>query len=89
LEYGRFVVVGLLASSVLMILSRCWCLKIFVLLGLSTLLYIEHQPFTKIPCIGCSRLWEKVAVIGAIIYLMGADCSAGSCKKVCGSEKKT
>lgn len=88
MEYGRFVVVGLLGSSALMILIRCWCIKFFVLIGLSALLYIEHQPFTKIPCIGCTRLWEKVAVIGAIIYLMGADCAAGSCKKVCGAGKK-
>jgi hypothetical protein len=76
LEHGRLVVAVLLASSALMILSRCWFFKLWPLVGLSVLLYIEHQPFTKIPCIGCSRLWEKVAIIGAIIYLMGVDCAA-------------
>lgn len=62
-----------------MLLMRCWCIKLFVLMGLSALLYIEHQPFNKIPCIGCCRLWEKVATIGAIIYLMGVDCALSSC----------
>jgi hypothetical protein len=70
-----------------MLVIRCWCVKIFVLLGLSVLLYIEHQPFTKIPCVGCFKLWEKVAVIGAIVYLMGSDCAAGSCNKPCAASK--
>ena len=73
-------------ASVLMILSRCWCIKLLPLIALSALLYIEHQPFTKIPCIGCTRLWEKVAVIGAIIYLMGSDCGASSCTKPCATK---
>ena len=86
LQHGRLVIVGLLGSSVLMILSRCWCIKLLPLIALSALLYIEHQPFTKIPCIGCTRLWEKVAVIGAIIYLMGSDCGASSCTKPCATK---
>ena len=86
LQHGRLVVVGLLGSSVLMVLFRCWFFKLLPLLALSALLYIEHQPFTKVPCIGCTRLWEKVAVIGAVIYLMGADCGAGSCKNPCASK---
>ena len=81
LQHGRLLVVGLLASSVLMVLFRCWFFKLLPLLALSALLYIEHQPFTKVPCIGCTRLWEKVAVIGAVIYLMGSDCAATSCNK--------
>jgi hypothetical protein len=70
-----------------MLVSRCWFFKLLVLLGLGLQLYIEHQPFTKVPCIGCVRLWEKVAILGAIIYLMGADCAAKSCKTVCGGSK--
>lgn len=87
LEHGRLVIVGLLASSGLMILFRCWFFKLLPLLALSVLLYIEHQPFTKIPCIGCTRLWERVAVIGALVYLMGSDCGAGSCSKPSESQK--
>ena len=88
LEHGRLIIAGLLASSALMIVMRCWSLKLLPILGLSALLWIEHQPFNKIPCIGCVRLWEKVAIIGAIIYLMGADCSAGSCSKPCADKKE-
>lgn len=86
LEHGRLAVVSLLGSSVLMVLMRCWFFKVLPLLGLSVLFYIEHQPFNKIPCIGCVRLWENLAVIGAIIYLMGADCAAKSCNKPCAAQ---
>jgi hypothetical protein len=88
LQHGRLIIVGLLGSSILMVLLKCWVYKLLPIIALSTLLYIEHQPFTKIPCIGCTRLWEKVAVIGAIIYLMGADCGAGSCNKPCAAKNK-
>lgn len=40
LEHARLAVVGLLASSGLMILSRCWFFKVLPLIGLSVLLYI-------------------------------------------------
>lgn len=79
LQYARYVVVGLLASSALMLVVKCWCIKVFVILGLSVLLYIEHAPFNKVPCCGDIDLWRKIAFIGGMIYLMGADCSAGSC----------
>jgi hypothetical protein len=77
-----------LGSSALMLIFR-WCIiKVFVLLGLLTILYIEHQPFTKIPCIGCQGIWQKIAVIGAIIYLMGSDCGKGKCVKTEKEDKK-
>lgn len=73
-QHARLAVVCLLSSSALMLVFR-WCIvKVFVLLGLLTILYIEHQPFTKVPCVGCQAFWQKVAVIGGIIYLMGRDC---------------
>ena len=40
LEHARLVVVGLLASSALIVISRCWFFKLLPLLALSTLLYI-------------------------------------------------
>lgn len=79
LQYARFVVVGLMASSILMLVFKCWLLKVFVILGLSVILYIQHQPLNKIPCCGDIDLWRRVAFIGGLIYLMGAECSSGSC----------
>jgi len=81
-EHARLAIVGLLGSSALMLVFK-WCfVKLLVLIGLISLLYIEHQPFTKIPCIGCQGFWQKLAVIGAIIYIMGNDCCAKKCAKV-------
>ena len=70
-----------------MLVVKSWGIKLFVLLGLLASLWIEHQPFTKFPCIGCASFWTKLSTIGAIIYLMGADCSKSSCKKTQASEK--
>jgi hypothetical protein len=39
-EHARLAVVGLLASSVLMLVLKCWIVKTFVLLGLLAILYI-------------------------------------------------
>lgn len=82
-QYLRLAVVGLLASSVLLIITRCWVFKLFPLLGLSVLLWIEHHAvFRTVPTIALldnSPLWHSLGVIGAIIYLMGAEC--GTCKK--------
>jgi len=74
IQYARFAVVGMFASSALMLVIRCWCMKLFVIMGLSALLLIEHQPFSKVPCVGCVGFWEKVSMIGAMVYLMGVDC---------------
>jgi hypothetical protein len=51
-EHLRLVVVGLLASSVLMILTNFCIFKCFVLLGLLTVFTVEHHTLRKLPCIG-------------------------------------
>ena len=81
IQYGRFVILGLLGSSAFMLVAKCWGIKLMVLIGLIASLWIEHQPFTKFPCVGCATFWAKVSTIGALIYLMGAECSSSSCKK--------
>jgi hypothetical protein len=78
LQHGRLVMVGLLGTSALMVVMRCWLIKVLVILALSAQLYLEHQPFNKIPNLNNIQLWTQVALIGGLIYIMGSDC-AGSC----------
>ena len=85
-EHLRMVVVGLLSCSILMVFLRSCFIKFLVLLGLGTLLYVRHHPLTQIPSFKDQLFWESLAVIGGIIYLMGAE-SCGSCSK--GSKPKT
>jgi hypothetical protein len=81
------VVAGLLASSGLLVLVRHWTLKLPTLLGLSVLLWIEHHGlWHKLSTLSVSfqildnvALWHSLGVIGAVIYLLGAEC--GSCNK--------
>jgi hypothetical protein len=87
LLYGRFLVVGLLGISVSMLVCSFWGVKLLVIMGLLVNLYIEHQPFNKLPCIGCANFWTKVSTIGALIYLMGADCNKQSCTKLNNGER--
>ncbi len=68
-----------------MLVCSFWGIKLFVILGLVAQTYIQHQPFTKVPCVGCTAFWEKVAMIGAVIYLMGRDCGKA---KSCGAQAK-
>ena len=72
----RLVVVGLLGFSALMVLVRSCFVKIPVLLGLVIVFLVRYYPLTAVPSFKERALWELVATIGGIIYLMGADSSA-------------
>lgn len=76
-QYLRLAVVGLLATSALMLVVRYWYIKAFVILGLSALLWVEHyKVFEKVPTVELldnSPFWHSLGVIGALIYLMGAE----------------
>ena len=76
-QHLRLVVTGLLASSIIVIVTRCWAFKIPALLGLLILLWVEHHTvFTQIPTLDILKnvaLWHSLQVIGAIIYLMGTE----------------
>lgn len=82
-KYLRLVVVGLLASSALMIFCKCWTMKLLTLFGLCTLLWVEHHTVFKtlstLTVLKHTAFWHSLGVIGAVIYLMGAECT--SCKK--------
>ncbi len=78
-EHLRLVIVGMLACSGLMVFLKTWLLKLPVLIGLVTLLWMKYWPLTAVPSYKDQEFWGAVAVIGGIIYLMGADCS--SCNK--------
>ena len=69
----RFVVAGLLGASVLMVVSRATIFKVSVLLGLLAILFIKHHPIKKIPGFDNVPFWEHIAIIGGIVYLIGAD----------------
>lgn len=83
-QYLRFVVVGLLFSSVLMAVTKFCIFKVTVLLGLLVILWTENHQLCKttpsLNLLANQELWELVAVIGGVIYLMGAECSK-PCKK--------
>ena len=72
-QHLRFVIVGLLASSALMVISRAIFFKMLVLMGLISLLVIKHFPIKKLPPFDNVQFWEAVAIVGGIVYLMGAD----------------
>lgn len=76
-------VVGLLGSSVLLLLARFWLFKLPPLLGLGLLLWVEHhEVFRKIPTLAIlenTPLWHSLGLIGVVIYLLGAECT--SCGK--------
>ncbi len=78
-EYLRIVVAGFIASSVLILPFKCWSFKLPTLFGLILLLWVEHHKvFAKIPTITIlenTAFWHSVGVIGAILYLLGAECS--------------
>lgn len=84
-QHLRLVVVGLLGSSILMLVSRCWLLKLPTLLGLGLLLWVEHhQVFRAIPTLALlenTGLWHSLGLLGVVVYLLGAECTA------CKSEK--
>ena len=72
-QYLRYVLVGLLGMSALMVVTRSIVPKFFVLVGLVSLLLIKHHPIKHIPRLDNIQFWESIAIVGGIIYLMGAD----------------
>jgi hypothetical protein len=86
-QFLPLVVVALLGSSILMLLSRAWLLKLPTLLGLGLLLWVEHhQVFRTIPTLALlenTGFWHSLGLLGVIIYLLGAECTA------CKSEKSS
>ena len=80
-DHLRLVVVGLLGCSALMVLLKSCLVKLPVLLGLVTLFVLKNAPFTSIPTFKDHAFWESLAVIGGIVYLMGAESSCCSTHK--------
>ena len=72
-QYLRLVVIGLLASSVLMIISRSVLPKIFALLGVVVMFVIKNYPLGKLPSIDDTSFFQYLALVGGILYLLGAD----------------
>ena len=77
-QHLRMVVVGLLGLSALMLALRTWVIKLFVLVGLSILLWVEHHNvFRKAPTFALFDnfpFWHALGVIGAVLYLMDVEC---------------
>ena len=73
LQHLRLVVVGLLACSALMVVVRSFLIKLFVLTGLVILLLVPNHPLSKVPSFHDHAFWESLAIIGGVIYLMGAE----------------
>lgn len=69
----RLLTCGLLVLSALMVFFKYSLIKFFVLLGLIINLIVIYNPFKKIPGLSNTGFWQEVAIIGGIIYLMGAD----------------
>lgn len=92
-EHLRLVVAGFLASSILFVLVRSWVLKLPTFIGLSVLLWIEHHGvFKTIPTealLGNTAFWHSLGVIGAIIYLAGAECNSCTTTATTASTKKS
>ena len=75
-QHLHLVVAGLLASSALLLFTKCWCFKLPVLVGLLTNLWVNHHSvFNKVPnlkLLDNSEFWHAVGVIGAVLYLAGS-----------------
>ena len=82
LFYARYVIAGLLGSAILMLFSKFSFFKLLPLIALISLTYLEHHNLSKMPCIECACFWTKISQIGALIYLMGADCTTVTTDKV-------
>ena len=73
LEHGRMAVVGMLGCSALMVLVRSSLIKLLVILGMGISIWVNNQPFNAIPSFKDYRFWESLAILGGLIYLMGAE----------------
>lgn len=75
-EHLRLVVVGLLGCSALMVIIRSSFFKLLVILGLGILIWVNNHPLRQIPTFKDYRFWESLAILGGVIYLMGAEAHA-------------
>lgn len=73
IQYYRLATIGLFFLSALMIFKKWVILKVFPLIGLLLNLMIVFHPINKVPSFSKTDFWQHIAVIGGIIYLMGAD----------------
>ena len=73
LPHLRLITVGLLASSALMIFVRLSLIKFLVLLGLLINLFVSYNPTKRVPKFSNTAFWQDLAIIGGIVYLIGAD----------------
>lgn len=72
-QHLRMVVVGLLGLSALMVAVRASFIKILVVIGYVTLVYVRFYPLKQLPPLSDTAFYENVAIIGGLIYLIGAD----------------
>ena len=63
-----------------MLVTKSVLVKIPVLLGLVVVFVLRNYPFGAVPSYKDEVFWGNLAVIGGILYLMGAE-SCGSCSK--------
>jgi hypothetical protein len=70
-----------------MVLFRSCLLKFAVFLGLTIVFLLRYWPIAAVPSFKDHAFWESLAIIGGIIYLMGAE-SSHCTKKHESSEKK-
>ena len=74
------MVVGLLASSVLMVVTRLTIVKLLPFLGFLVLSYVRHYPLKQLPAAHDYEFFQTVAILGGLLYLFGADRAAGNPK---------
>lgn len=79
-EHLRMAIVGLLGCSALMVVIRASFIKILVILGLVSWMYVSHAPLTQIPSFKDAKFWESLAILGGVIYLLGAESSRAVAK---------
>ena len=56
-QYLRYIIVGLLACSSLMTISRSSFFKILVLIGLVSLFIMKHHPIKTVPSLTNGQFW--------------------------------
>lgn len=73
LPHLRYLTCGLLTLSALMVFTRITLIKFLVLVGLIINLFVVYNPLKKLPGFNHNDFWQDIAIIGGVIYLMGAD----------------
>lgn len=69
-----------------MLFTKSCLVKLPVLLGLVLVFVLRNYPFANVPSYRDQIFWGNLAIIGGILYLMGAE-SCGSCSKTTKQEK--